>query len=87
MEIVLTWLLTCLSVTGVILNVKKRRLCFVFFVVANMGWIAVNVHKEIYAQAFLFVVYTCLSVWGFVEWTRNPPGDARKESARAPDAG
>lgn len=73
METALTWLLTCLSVSGVILNVKKRRLGFVFFVVANMGWITVNIRNGIYAQAFLFIIYTGLSVWGFIEWTRHPP--------------
>jgi len=77
METLLTWSLTCLSVTGVILNIKKRRLGFLFFIVANVGWITVNVHKEIYAQAFLFVVYTFLSTWGFIEWGRNPPDRSR----------
>lgn len=79
METVLTWMLTCMSVTGVVLNIKKNRLCFLFFIVANMGWITVNITKEIYAQAFLFVVYTGLSTWGFIEWTRNPPDKGSKQ--------
>ncbi|WP_461209116.1 nicotinamide mononucleotide transporter [Desulfocurvus sp. DL9XJH121] len=73
METALTWILTCLSITGVILTVKKSRMGYAFFVVANAGWITVNIRNEIYAQAFLFAVYTCLSVWGFIEWTRKPP--------------
>lgn len=71
MEQLLTWALTAMSITGVILNVKKNRMCFVIWVIANMGWITINILHEIYAQAFLFVIYTGLSVWGWIEWSKD----------------
>ncbi|MEW5772979.1 MAG: nicotinamide mononucleotide transporter [Thermodesulfobacteriota bacterium] len=77
---VFTWLLTCTSVTAVVLNIKKKRVCFLVFLAANSGWIAVNLLKGIPAQATLFVIYSGLSLWGFIEWGRNPPdkpGDAK----------
>lgn len=73
METALTWVLTTISVSAVVLNIKKNRLCFVLFLIANAGWIAVNVKNGIYAQAALFVVYTFLSIWGLIEWSRRPP--------------
>ena len=77
-ETISTWVLTILSVTGVVLNIKKNRLCFVVWLVANAGWIVVNLRHGIYAQAGLFVVYSVLSAWGWVVWgrqARNRSGD------------
>lgn len=81
----LTWALTCTSVTGVVLNIKKKRVSFLIFLTANAGWITVNLLKGIPAQAVLFVIYSGLSLWGFIEWGRNPPDKScakdRAESA------
>ena len=73
----LTWVLTCTSVTAVVLNIKKRRVSFLIFLAANAGWIAVNLLKGIPAQAALFVIYSGLSLWGFIEWGKNPPDRSR----------
>lgn len=78
----LTWLLTCVSVTAVVLNIKKKRVSFLVFLAANAGWITVNFLKGIPAQAALFVIYSGLSLWGFIEWGRNPPD--RPRDARGP---
>ena len=65
---VFPWALTILSIIGAILNIKKRRSGFAVYTVANIGWIAVNIYYGIYAQAALFVVFTGLSTWGWIEW-------------------
>jgi len=65
---VFPWTLTILSIIGAILNIKKRRSGFAVYTVANIGWIAVNIYYGIYAQAALFVVFTGLSTWGWIEW-------------------
>ncbi|MGE4297436.1 MAG: nicotinamide mononucleotide transporter [Desulfovibrionaceae bacterium] len=80
MESVLTWVLTAMSLTGIVLNIKKNRKCFLIWIVANMGWIVVNLRHGIQAQALLFVVYTGMSIWGFVEWGRHPPRDDAKKA-------
>jgi nicotinamide riboside transporter PnuC len=67
----LYWIITAMSVTGVVLNVKKRRICFLVWIVANGGWIFVNLRHGIYAQAGLFVIYTGLSIWGWFEWGKK----------------
>lgn len=68
-----TWLFTLMSATGVVLNIRKDKRCFLVWIVANAGWIAVDIYKGILAQAALFVIYTGLSVWGWFEWSKNPP--------------
>ncbi|NOR05514.1 MAG: hypothetical protein GQ575_04325, partial [Deltaproteobacteria bacterium] len=44
------------------------------YTVANIGWIIVNIHHGIYAQAALFIVFTGLSTWGWIEWGRKKWG-------------
>ncbi|MBG0777652.1 MAG: nicotinamide mononucleotide transporter [Desulfovibrionaceae bacterium] len=75
----LTWLFTALSILGVVLNVRKDRRCFPVWIVANVGWVVTNLRHGIYSQAVLFVVYTGLSVWGYVAWSRKAPGGAAGE--------
>ena len=56
---------------GYILNIKKKRSCFAIYTMANIGWIAVNIYHGIYAQAALFLVFTGLSTWGWIEWGKR----------------
>jgi len=62
------WMLAVLSLAGTVLNVLKSRAGFGIWIVTNAGWIAVNLEKEIPAQAVLFTAYLAVSVWGFVAW-------------------
>ncbi len=71
MDTLITWSLTCLSILGAVLNIKKRRSGFAVYTVANTGWIVVDIYHGIYAQAALFVVFTCLSIWGWIEWGKR----------------
>jgi nicotinamide riboside transporter PnuC len=70
-----SWFLTALSITGAALNVKKLRISFLYYTVANIGWICVNIYYGIYSQAVLFVVFTGLSIWGWCEWGRRGKDD------------
>ncbi|RUM87500.1 MAG: hypothetical protein DSZ23_05720 [Thermodesulfatator sp.] len=67
----LPWILTMVSIIAAVLNIKKRRSSFAIYTVANIGWIAVNVYHGIYAQAALFLVFTGLSTWGWIEWGKR----------------
>jgi len=67
----LPWTLTAISIFAAVLNIKKKRASFAIYTLANIGWIAVNIYHEIYAQAVLFVVFTGLSTWGWIEWGKR----------------
>ncbi len=71
MRQLLPWTLTVVSIIGAVLNIKKKRSSFAIYTIANIGWIAVNLYHGIYAQAALFLVFTGLSTWGWIEWGRN----------------
>ena len=67
----LPWTLTAISIWASVLNIKRRRSCFAIYTVANVGWIVVNIYHGIWAQAALFVVFTGLSSWGWLEWGKK----------------
>ncbi len=67
----LTWILAVLSIIGVVLNIKKKRICFYIWTVTNASWMTVDFIKGIHAQSFLFLIYTGLAVWGIIEWKKD----------------
>ncbi len=69
--IFITWFLTILSIIGVILNIKKKQICFYIWTVTNVSWMTVDYIKGIYAQSFLFLIYTGLAIWGIIEWKKD----------------
>jgi len=64
------WILTCLSIAGVVLNVRRDRRGFVFWMISNVGWMVIDFMHGLYAQAFLFGVYFVLAFWGWVSWKK-----------------
>lgn len=65
---IFTWLVTAGAITGVILNIKKKRACFYIWAVTNACWAIVDFCAGIPAQGVLFTVYFGLAVWGIIEW-------------------
>lgn len=68
---IFTWILTAGAITGVILNIKKKRICFYIWAVTNASWAIVDFYKGIPAQGFLFTVYFGLAIWGIIEWRKK----------------
>lgn len=65
----ITWMLTGLSITGVILNIKRKQgMSYGLWSVTNIGWCIVDYQAGLSSQAMLFAVYFCLSLWGVWEW-------------------
>lgn len=63
-----TWLLTVISLIGVVLNIRQDRRCFYIWTGTNTAWAAVDFSKGLHAQAAMFVVYLVLAVWGIYSW-------------------
>ena len=64
----LHWLLAAASLTGVVLNIRRRRACFAIWTVTNATWSVVDARAGLPAQAALMAVYAALAVWGFAAW-------------------
>lgn len=65
------WIAMVLSLIGAALNVKMIRLGFLVWILSNVLWIWIDIVKEIPQQAIVFVVYTAISIWGWISWGRK----------------
>lgn len=66
-----TWVFFVLTIVGVILNIKKNKLCFVVWAFTNFAWMVVDYKAGIYAQAAKYAVMFVLALWGLYEWRRR----------------
>ena len=68
---IIGWIISAVSLTGVVLNIKKKRVCFILWTFTNAFWCGYDIYKEAYPQAVLFFVYFLLAIWGIIEWRKN----------------
>jgi nicotinamide riboside transporter PnuC len=64
----MTWIIAIMSIAGVVLNIYKNKYCFVIWMITNFSWMIIDFYKGIYSQAFLFLIYFILAVYGFIKW-------------------
>lgn len=64
----LMWLVTGASIIGTVLNIKKKQVCFVIWLITNSLWCGYDYYIGNYAQSALFLVYVGLAIWGIVSW-------------------
>jgi hypothetical protein len=68
---IFAWILTAFSLAGVVLNIRRNRICFFLWAGTNAGWTVVDSLHGIWSQAVLQAVYFCLAVWGIFAWKEN----------------
>jgi len=68
---IVAWIMTGLSIIGTILNIKKLKICFLFWLPTNVFWIIYDIYKGAYPQAVVFAVYFGLAIYGIIEWGRH----------------
>jgi len=66
----MTWILTVISIVGVVLNIHHRRECFAVWMFTNASWAMYDFSIGATAQGALFTVYFGLAIWGFVKWKK-----------------
>ena len=66
-----TWIITGLSIIGVILNAQKKISGFYFWIIANLSWVVIDFHKELYSQSVLFLFYSIMCFYGIYKWRKN----------------
>jgi nicotinamide riboside transporter PnuC len=64
----MSWIVALISIVGIILNIYKNKYCFAIWMVTNFSWMIIDFYKGIYSQAFLFLIYFILAIYGFVKW-------------------
>jgi nicotinamide riboside transporter PnuC len=64
----MTWIITVLSIIGVILNIYKYKYCFIIWAFTNFAWMIIDYKAELYSQSLLFGLYFILAIWGIIKW-------------------
>lgn len=67
------WTATILTLIGGIFVVQKSRWGYIMWIVANMLWIWLQASKGIWGMVVCMLFNTGISVWGFIEWSKNMP--------------
>jgi nicotinamide riboside transporter PnuC len=67
----MTWIITLLSIIGVVLNIYKNKYCFVIWAVTNFAWMVIDFQIGLYSQSFLFAVYFVLALFGLYKWAKQ----------------
>lgn len=65
------WAVVVFSIIGVVLNIYKIRWCFVIWGVTNFSWMIIDFYHGVYSQAFLFMIYFILALYGLYQWSRE----------------
>ena len=58
----------CLSVTGVVLNNRKLKICFIFWVISNIFSGYIHYNSEVYSLLLRDFVFTLLAIEGWFKW-------------------
>ena len=64
------WLITALSLLGVVLNIHKKRECFYIWAFTNAAWCIYDIWKDAVPQAVLMGIYFGLAIWGIMKWRK-----------------
>ena len=65
------WLVTIAALWGVVLNIRRQRVCFIVWGVTNALWVVYDAWIGAWPQAALFWVYYCTCFWGWHVWGRD----------------
>lgn len=67
----MTWFFTILSLFGSYLNCKKKKICFILWIICNVFWLLFDLKASVYSRVILDLVQTGFSIYGLMEWSKN----------------
>lgn len=69
---ILSSIATILSILGNFLIIKKKKIGFISWIISNILWIIVNlISIPNIPQIIMFLVYTVISIYGWIKWKQN----------------
>lgn len=64
----ISWIFAIINLVGYVLVVKKKPSGFLLIIIANIFWIILNIMYGLYTQAVTLVIFTGITLWGWIEW-------------------
>jgi nicotinamide riboside transporter PnuC len=53
------------------MNAALNKWCFIVYIVANIGWIIVNIYCGLWEQIPMWIVYIIIGIYGWFTWGRK----------------
>lgn len=67
----ITWILSVISLSGNIFNVKKKVACFYIWAIGEVFWFILDLKNGTYGRAFLDLFQLIMAIWGIIEWGKE----------------
>lgn len=68
---ILPWVLTIISILGVILNAYKNIWCWPIWTLGNIGWCYISIKRNDYPQIIIWIVFTFFNILGWYQWAHS----------------
>lgn len=66
----ITWILSVISLSGNIFNVKKKVACFYIWAIGEVFWFILDFKNGTYGRAFLDLVQLIMAIYGIIQWNK-----------------
>jgi nicotinamide riboside transporter PnuC len=66
-----TFIITGISIIGVVANIYKKSWCFIIWCFTNAFWCIYDLVKGAHGQSLLFLIYFVLAIVGLVKWRKE----------------
>lgn len=63
-------ILTIASLIGNYLNCRKKKICFILWIVCNIGWMCVDLNAGSYSRMLLNAVQIGFNIYGYKHWAK-----------------
>jgi len=63
------WIIFCVALSGLVMNIRKKRAGFVLWLISNGYWAVYNWRAGEYEQGLLFLIFWFMSIIGFFAWS------------------
>lgn len=69
--IIIMWVATALTLTGMALNAKKKVVCWPMMLVGNILWLYFNLQMGLWGPLTLVVPLVGMNIYGWIEWRKG----------------
>lgn len=66
------WIATAIAISGVVLNNRRRRECFLLWIVSNGLTLVIHLAAGIWSLAVRDALFFALAIEGLIRWRRTP---------------
>lgn len=74
------YIFTLFAIIGTIMNSMQKKACFLFWLLSNIYYIAVNLLNKDYPQTLLFIFNSIVAVVGYFAWLKKEKQEVRSVS-------